>query len=48
MSMIAIQFVLFEPDSLVTDNDEFKVVADKLLEIILTQLKAIGDRPERE
>lgn len=46
--MIAIQFVLFEPDSLVTDNDEFKVVADKLLEIILTQLKAIGDRPERE
>lgn len=45
VAMIAIQFVLLEPDRLVTDNDEFKVVADKLLEIILAQLKAIGDKP---
>jgi hypothetical protein len=46
--MTAIQFVLFEPDELVPGNDEFKVVADKLLQIILGQLKAIGDRPTRE
>jgi len=45
VAMIAIQFVLFEPDNLVTDNDEFKVAADKLLEIILAQLKSLGDKP---
>jgi hypothetical protein len=46
--MTAIQFVLFEPDHLVTGNDRFKVVADKLLQIIFGQLKAIGDKPTRE
>jgi hypothetical protein len=45
--MTAIQFVLFEPDELAPGNDEFKVVADKLLQIILGQLKAIGDKPTR-
>ena len=46
--MTAIQFVLFEPDHLVTGNEEFKDAADKRLQIILAQLKAIGDKPERE
>ena len=46
--MTAIQFVLFEPDVLVPGNDEFKVAAEKLLQIILGQLKAIGDRPTRK
>ena len=45
VAMTAVQFVLFEPDSLVTDNDEFKVVADRLLQIILGQLKSLGDKP---
>mgnify|MGYP000688776943 CR=1 FL=1 len=40
--MTAIQFVLFEPDDLVAGNEEFKVVADKLLQIILGQLKAMS------
>jgi len=45
VAMTAIQFVLFEPDGLVAGNDEFKVVADKLLKIILAQLKSLGDKP---
>ena len=45
--MVATQLVLFEPDDLVAGNDEFKGAADKLLQIILAQLKAIGDKPER-
>ena len=46
--MTAIQFVLFEPDDLLAGNDQFNDAADKLLQIILAQLKAIGDKPERE
>ena len=48
VSMVAIQFVLLEPDELVAGNDEFKVAADHLLEVIVAQLKEIGDKPERE
>jgi hypothetical protein len=47
VAMIAIQFILYEPDSLVAGNDEFKVGAEKLLEAILAQLKAIGDKPTK-
>src|SRR5580700_11713303 len=39
VAMTAIQFVLFEPVERVKDNDEFKVTADKMIEIILAQLK---------
>ena len=46
--MVAIQLVLFEPEDWVAGNDEFRVAADKLLQIILPQLKAIGDKPTRE
>ena len=45
--MTAIQFVLFEPDDLVMGNDDFKAAAEKLLQLVLRQLTAIGDRPEQ-
>ncbi len=38
------QFVLFEPEKLVKGNDEFKVAADKLLEILGGQLKTLKTR----
>lgn len=41
VAMTAIQFVLFEPVSRVERNDEFKVAADKMIEIILAQLKTL-------
>ncbi len=39
--MKAIQFVLFEPVSWVKGNDEFKVAADRIFEIIIAQLKTL-------
>ena len=45
--MVATQLVLFEPDHLVAGNDELQVTADKLLQILLGQLKSIGDKPTR-
>ena len=39
--MTAIQFVLFEPVERVKGNDEFKVAADKMIEIIVAQLKTL-------
>src|SRR4051812_14464122 len=39
VAMTAIQFVLFEPVGRAQGNGEFKVAADKLIEIILAQLK---------
>ena len=39
--MAAIQFVLFEPVEWVTGNDEFKVVAEKMLQIVRGQLKLL-------
>jgi hypothetical protein len=41
VAMTAIQFVLFEPVGRVKGNDEFKVAADKMIEIILAQLKTL-------
>ena len=41
VAMTAIQFVLFEPVGRVKGNDEFKVAADKIIEIILAQLKTL-------
>jgi hypothetical protein len=39
VAITAIQFILFEPEGKVKGNDEFKVAADKMIEIILAQLK---------
>ena len=41
VAMTAIQFVLFEPEGRIKGNDEFKVAADKTIEIILAQLKTL-------
>ena len=41
VAMTAIQFVLFEPVGFVAGNDEFKVVAEKLLTILADQLKVL-------
>ena len=41
VAMTAIQIVLFEPAGRVKGNDEFNVVADKMIEIILAQLKTL-------
>ena len=41
VAMTAIQFVLFEPEGRVKGNDEFKVAADKMIAIMLAQLKTL-------
>jgi len=41
VAMTAIQFVLFEPVGHVQGNDGFKVAADRIIEIILAQLKTL-------
>ncbi len=41
VAMTAIQFVLFEPEGRVKGNDEFKVAADKMIAIMLAQLKML-------
>jgi hypothetical protein len=41
VALTAIQFVLFEPVGRVKRNDEFKVAADKMIEIIIAQLKTL-------
>ena len=41
VAITAIQFVLFEPVGRVKGNDEFKVAAEKLLEILVAQLKTL-------
>ena len=41
VAMTAIQFVLFEPVGRVKGNDEFKVAAEKLLGILVAQLKTL-------
>ena len=41
VAMTAIQFVLFEPVARVKGNDEFKVAADKMVEILIAQLKTL-------
>jgi len=44
VAMTAIQFVLFEPVDWVKGNDEFKVAADKMLEILGAQLKTLNTK----
>jgi hypothetical protein len=39
--MKAIQFVLFEPVGWVKGNDEFKVAAERMVEVIVAQLKTL-------
>jgi hypothetical protein len=41
VAMTAIQFVLFEPVGRVKGNDEFKAAADRMIEIIIAQLKTL-------
>ncbi len=41
VAMTAIQFVLFEPVGHVKGNDEFHAAADKMIEIIIAQLKTL-------
>src|SRR5476649_1115299 len=41
VAMTAIQIVLFEPKERVKGNDELDVAADKIIEIILAQLKTL-------
>jgi hypothetical protein len=41
VAMTAIQFILFEPVGRVKGNDEFRVAADRLIEIIVAQLKTL-------
>ena len=41
VAMTAMQFVLFEPVGRVKGNDEFKVAADRMIEIIVAQLKTL-------
>lgn len=37
--MTAVQFVLFEPKDWVPGNDDFKEAGDKLLQVVLAQMK---------
>ena len=46
--MTAIQFLLFEPVDWVAGNDELKVAAEKLLSMMSTQVKSLGDKPARK
>jgi hypothetical protein len=41
VAMTAIQFVLFEPVGWVEGNDGFQVAADKMIEILVAQLKTL-------
>jgi hypothetical protein len=41
VAMTAIQFILFEPVGRVEGNDEFKVVADRMMGVIGAQLKTL-------
>ena len=41
VAMTAIQFVLFEPQGRVKGDDEFKSAADKMIKVILAQLKTL-------
>jgi hypothetical protein len=46
--MAAVQFILFEPVDWVPGNDEFKVAADKLLQVVLAQTKWLETKyPQR-
>ncbi len=42
--MTAIQFVLFEPVDWVKGNDDFKVAAEKLLQVVIAQIKWLREK----
>ena len=44
VAMTAIQFVLFEPVERVNGNDQVKVAAEKMIEILVAQLKTLKTR----
>ena len=41
VAMTAIQFVLFEPEGRVKSDAEFRIAADKMIEVIIAQLKTL-------
>jgi hypothetical protein len=41
VTMTAIQFLLFEPEERVKGNDELKIAAERMIDIIITQLKTL-------
>ena len=41
VAMTAIQFIPFEPAGMVKGNDEFKIAAEKMLRVIIAQLKTL-------
>jgi hypothetical protein len=41
VAMTAIQFVLFEPVGRVKGSDEFKIATDRMIEIIIDQLRTL-------
>ncbi|SRR6266511_284198 len=41
VAMTALQFILFEPVDWVKGNDEFKAAAEKMVEILVAQLKTL-------
>ena len=44
----AIQFVLFEPDDWVAGSDDFKVAAEKLIDVTISQLKGLKEKYPRQ
>ncbi|MDZ7615494.1 MAG: hypothetical protein U1E05_00730 [Patescibacteria group bacterium] len=42
--MTAVQFVLFEPVDWVKGNDDFKVAAEKLLQVVIAQMKWLREK----
>ena len=46
--MTAIQFILFEPAEWVEKNHEFKVAAEKLIEVTSSQLKWLKEKHHRK
>jgi hypothetical protein len=41
VAMAAIQFILFEPVGMVEGNDQFREAADKIIKILVAQLKTL-------
>ena len=48
VAMTAIQFILFEPDNWVVGSDDFKVAAEKLLDVTISQLKRLKEKYPRQ
>ena len=41
VAMVAIQFLLFEPVDFIKGNDELKITAERMLDVIVAQLKTL-------